>query len=795
MKENSAPQEGSIYRQPPAALADILLAPATPYVMFDNAGRWMLLIDRINYPSISEVAQPELKLAGIRINPLTNGQNRTNGFSGISFLSIRDKHTLPVKNIPEGTKIENISWSPDGRRVVFTLAFPDRIELWKASPENPHAERVTDRTVNAAIPGYPYEWLPDSDGILASLVPPDRGTAPGSMTVPVGPVIQQSNGTKAPVRTYQDLLRNENDARQFEYYATSELAMVYLDGRVESLGKKGIFLNFSVSPGGKYFLTETLHRPFSLIVTYDRFPVSVEILDHTGKTIRAIADIPASEDIPKGFSSVRKGPREFQWRSDTDASLYWVEAQDEGDAEKKATERDRLFHLDAPFREDALAGITMETRFDGLQWLNGSLALVNGSWWETRRAITLAFSPDAPVSQPRVIFDYSSEDAYNDPGSFAEVMNRQGKRVLQSPDTGNTLYLDGMGASPEGDRPFLRKFDVATGAIKELWRSEAPFFEYPYKVTDMENLLVITTRESNGLPPNFYIRSLLTGELETLTHFPHPYPQLAHISKQVLKYERNDGIQLTANLYLPYSDPEKNRNLPALVWAYPQEFKSASAAGQVKDSPYRFMRIGWSSPLFWLTRGFAVLDDPSLPIVGEGKVEPNDTYIEQLVAGAKAAIDTLVAMGVADASRIAVGGHSYGAFMTANLLAHSDLFAAGIARSGAYNRTLTPFGFQSEERTLWESPDVYMKMSPFMYADKIHTPILLIHGEADNNSGTFPLQSERFYAALKGHGANARFVILPYESHSYRASESVLHMLWEMDEWLIKYLGEDLKSK
>lgn len=793
MKENHTPQEERLYREPPAALADILLAPATPYVMFDNEGNWMLLIDRVNYPSIREVAQPELKLAGIRINPLTNGQNRTNGFSGISFFSFRDKHTLPVMNIPEGSKIENISWSPDGRWIAFTLAFSDRIECWKASPDNPHAERLTDRAVNAAIPGYPYEWLPGSEGILISLVPQNRGAAPGNMAVPEGPVIQQSNGTKAPVRTYQDLLRNENDARLFEYYATAELAIVYLDGTVKNLGKEGIFLNFSISPGGHFILSETLHRPFSLIVPFDRFPVRVEIFDDTGKTEREIADIPASEDIPKGFSSVRKGPREFQWRSDSNASLYWVEAQDDGDAEKESAMRDRLFHLDAPFTGEAAAGISMETRFDGLQWLNGSLALVNGSWWETRRAMTLAFSPDVPASEPRVIFDYSSEDAYNDPGSFAEVMNNQGKRILQSPDAGQTLFLDGLGASPEGDRPFLREFDVNTGTIKELWRSEAPFFEYPYKITDMEKLLVITTRESNELPPNFYIRNLVTGELDALTGFPHPYPQLAHISKQVLKYERNDGIPLTANLYLPYADPEKNRNLPVLLWAYPQEFKSASAAGQVKDSPYRFMRISWSSPLFWLACGFAVLDDPSLPIVGEGKVEPNDTYIEQLVAGAKAAIETLGTMGVADISRIAVGGHSYGAFMTANLLAHSDLFAAGIARSGAYNRTLTPFGFQSEERTLWEAPEVYMKISPFMFADTIHTPILMIHGEADNNSGTFPLQSERFYAALKGHGATARLVILPFESHSYRARESVLHMLWEMDEWLKKYLGKDSK--
>ena len=217
------------------------------------------------------------------------------------------------------------------------------------------------------------------------------------------------------------------------------------------------------------------------------------------------------------------------------------------------------------------------------------------------------------------------------------------------------------------------------------------------------------------------------------------------------------------------------------------EYGDASTAGQVRGSVNRFTFYRGTSQLFFVTQGYAVLDNATMPVVGDVKTV-NDTFVKQIVANAKAAIDKLDQMGVADPKRVGVGGHSYGAFMTANLLAHCDLFAAGIARSGAYNRTLTPFGFQSEKRTLWEARDTYINMSPFMFANQIKTPILMIHGMADNNSGTFPIQSERLFAALKGFGATVRFVYLPFESHGYSGRESVLTVLAEMIEWFDTYV-------
>ena len=349
--------------------------------------------------------------------------------------------------------------------------------------------------------------------------------------------------------------------------------------------------------------------------------------------------------------------------------------------------------------------------------------------------------------------------------------------------------MTGDGATREGEYPFLAAMDLTTGERERLWTSATGDYESIVGILDDDARRLVTRRETRNDPPNLYVRNLDAQAPDALTQFPDPAPQLAGASRQLITYTRADGVQLSGTLYLPAGyDKDRDGPLPLVMWAYPAEFTDAAVAGQVVDTANRFVRPGGSSHLFLLTQGYAVLDDPSMPIVGVDGVEPNDTYIEQLSASAEAAVNAVVEMGVADRDRIAVGGHSYGAFMTANLLAHTDLFRTGIARSGAYNRTLTPFGFQAEQRTYWEAGDTYTEMSPFTYADQVNEPILLIHGEADDNSGTYPVQSERFYAALKGNGANVRYVVLPLEAHGYRARESVGHTLWEMTRWLDEYV-------
>jgi dipeptidyl aminopeptidase/acylaminoacyl peptidase len=777
------------YQVPSQELVAVVDAPTTPAVSLSPDQATLLLMEIPALPSIAELSEPELRLAGTRISPLNRGRSRTRPFSGLRLLDRASGDERAISGLPESARIENVRWSPDSKRIAFTHALRERIEPWIVEVESASARRLADVALNLTAGAAP-EWLPDSSGLIAALVPLGIGEPPAESPVPVGPVIEESIGRTAPGRTWQDLLEDPHDEALFDHYFASRLARLGLDGSVERLGEAGVITGFDPSPAGEHLLVETVHSPYSYRVPYFRFPRRIEVWSPSGRVVHQLADLPLQEEVPVTFGSVPTGPRSVHWRADAPATLVWVEALDGGDARVEASERDRVFAHAAPFRGAPSVLATLGLRFAGVTWGTDELALIAESWWQTRQLRVWRVEPEDPATA-ELIEDRSYEDRYADPGSPETRIDARGRRVLVT-GAGGQLYRIGDGASPEGDRPFLDRVDLATGETTRLFHSEAPFYEQPVQLlTDGEGRpadLLLTRRESKTEPPNYFLRDLGTGALRQLTRFTHPTPQLAGLHKELIRYPRADGVELTGTLYLPPGWTEAQGPLPLLMWAYPREFKSADAAAQVRDSPYRFDRISEWSPLIWLAKGYAVLDDPAMPIVGEGDAEPNDTYVKQLVASAQAAVDEVVRRGVTEPGRIAIGGHSYGAFMTANLLAHSDLFAAGIARSGAYNRTLTPFGFQAEERTFWEAPEVYFAMSPFMHADKIDEPILLIHGMLDNNSGTFPMQSERFYAALQGHGATVRLVMLPFESHGYRSRESLLHMLWEQERWLERYV-------
>jgi dipeptidyl aminopeptidase/acylaminoacyl peptidase len=787
--------QGSVgYQRPPEEIAKLVEAPLTPAVLVSPDKGWMAMMDRSDYPSIEQLSRPELRIAGLRINPDNFGPSRNNLFIGLKLKSLKDMKEHAVSGLPSPVQFSNFSFSPDSKKAVFLQYAPDRIELWMVDLATFSARSLSKRKVNATL-ANPVAWLSNSTQVVVLTASNDGKTPPQKTRVPSGPVIEENLGKKAPSRTYQDLLENPYDEALFDYYCTSQLFSISLDGTEKQLGEPKVYDSQVPSPDGALILTETIQRPYSYLVPAYLFPHEVDVMDMTGKVTSKIADIPLGDNIPMGFSAVIKGPRNHAWRRDQPGTLYWVEAQDEGDPKVKAAIRDKIMLWSAPFNGQPQELMSLPLRFAGITWGNDKTAWVYERWWSDRKERTYQIEPGNPAKR-KLVFDRSSEDVYSNPGSVMTTLNTQGQSVMMI-SSDNTVYLSGPGSSPEGDRPFLDKMDLNTGKITRMWRSEAPYYEFVVTMTDAKKGAFITSRESTSDNPNYFIRTVGSKTLTQLTAFPHPYPQIKEVKKQVLKYKRPDGVDLTADLYLPPGYKKEEGPLPTFLWAYPAEFKSKDNAGQVKGSPYTFTRIGWGSPIYWVVRGYAILDNASIPIVGEGNAEPNDTYVEQLVASAKAAIDYGASLGVVDPKRVGVGGHSYGAFMTANLLAHSDLFKAGIARSGAYNRTLTPFGFQSEERTYWEAPEVYFKMSPFSYADKIKTPILFVHGEADNNSGTFPIQTERFYNAIKGHGGTARYVLLPYESHGYRAKESIMHMLWEMDNMLETYVkgGQPMKAK
>lgn len=781
-----AAQQG--YRQPPEPIATILDAPQTPAVFVSPDKQWMLLAERAGLPSIAELSEPELRLAGLRINPRTGGPSREITGTGLRVRAITTSGRPAERRIetPAGARIGSPLWSSDSRRVAFTITSDSAIHLWIANVATGAARRVNAPALNGAI-GVPCRWI-DAERLACRVILEGRGAAPERSMTPAGPVIQEAAGRAAPNRTYQDLLASPSDESLFEHYATSRVAIVSPTQPVRFIGDAGIHLDVKPSPDGRYLLVTTSHRPFSYVVPLGRFPQRIDVWDLEGKLVRRITARPLIEEMSIAFDATVPGPRAATWRTDVPATLVWSDALDAGDPARPMENRDRLLALDAPFTGEPRALLEVGYRIDDITWSSDSLALVEEGWWKTRRTRTWVIAPGGSSSAPRLLFDRSSEDRYADPGSFVETIGASGEPVLLTSRDRRFAYLSGAGASAEGDRPFLDRIELTTGKTTRLWRSQAPHYEFVVAVLDPDARQIITRRESVTEAPNYYLRDLRRNRITALTDFADPAPQFAGMTRELIRYKRADGVDLSATLYLPANYDRSRGPLPFLFWAYPQEFKSAAAAAQVRGSPYRFVRPTGASHLFALTQGYGVLDDPAMPIVGEGSAEPNDTYIEQLVAGAQAAIDEVVRRGVADRARIAIGGHSYGAFMTANLLAHSDLFRTGIARSGAYNRTLTPFGFQAEERPFWKAQETYMKMSPFTYAHQINEPLLMIHGEADNNSGTFPVQSERMFAAIKGNGGVVRYVLLPSESHGYRARESVGHVLWEMITWLDKYL-------
>jgi dipeptidyl aminopeptidase/acylaminoacyl peptidase len=770
---------------------DILLladARPAPSIRIKADASLAVLLFRNAYKSIEEMAAPEMKLAGIRINPMTNSPSRITYFNDIKILDIRSGTEYSVDGMPVYPALSNFVWSNDQSMMAFTNTVKDGMELWILDMNQKKVKKLTEPILNANV-GNVFIWSKDDKSILLTTLVKDRKPLlDGKFAIPTGPVITENDGQKAQNRTYQDLLKNPVDEQNFELLTTSEIFKVNLDGTLSLFKGPAMYVGMSFSPDGNYLLTYELKKPFSYIVTYDRFPTDINLLDKDGKFLKTFISIPLTEELPKGFMAVRKGPRSLQWRADKPSSLYWAEALDGGDPAIEVTERDAIFTQDAPFETKPVLLVKTKERYAGIQWGDDNTAILNERWWNTRNSRILVFNPSVPGSVPRLFNERNEQDNYADPGNFVTKRNKYQLNTLDLTD--NQLYMIGDGFSKEGKFPFIDKYSIADFKKTRIYQSkEKDKLEQLISAVDVLKGIYLTRLESKNEYPDFYLRNVKNNTLKQISHNVNPFQVLNGVHKEVIKYSRPDGVELSATLYLPAGyDKSKLEKMPMIMWAYPTEFKDKASAGQVTANANEFTFPYYGSPLYWLTKGYVVLDDASFPIIGEGKNEPNDTFIPQLVSNAKAAIDAVDKLGYIDRTKVAVGGHSYGAFMTANLLTHSDLFAAGIARSGAYNRSLTPFGFQSEERNYWEAPEVYDAMSPFQHADKMKSPLLLIHGEEDNNSGTHTMQSERYFNALKGLGATARLVILPKESHGYAARESILHMLWEQDQWLDKYV-------
>ncbi len=782
-------QENLTYQKPPKEIMQLFDYQRAPGVMMDEKKETMVFTYTNTYKTLDDLNQEEMQLGGLRINPVTNIASAVTYINNLKVRKIQEKEAIQVKGLPENPKITYLTWSPDEKKLAFTNTTSNAVELWVLDLATATASKVTDKALNANL-GRPFNWYKDNQSMLVKTVPANRpALIDGKKGIASGPTISVSDGSKSQNRTYPDMLKNKTDEANFETLVTSELYKINLAGQADLFKGKDMYMNESFSPDGNYLMVTTILKPFSYIVPLNRFPAKTNVYDVNGALVKLVNDVPLNETMPKGFMAVRQGKRNMMWRSDKPASLYYVEALDGGDPATKVENRDAVYQWDVPFTSEPKLILKTTDRFAGIIWGSETAAIAYDNWFDTRNVNTYLFNPSDANQQAKIINRRNSQDVYSDPGNFETRKNQFGRDVLLADN--DNLFLIGDGFTPKGQFPFIDQYNLKTQKTSRIYQSAlTDKMERIISIMDVKKGEVFVQLQSKTEYPNYFIRNLKKKIAPlAVTQFPNPFESIKDVEKTLIKYKRKDGVDLSGTLYLPAGyDKTKKEKLPLLIWAYPAEYKDKNSAGQVTTNPNEFTFPYYGSFVYWVTRGYVVLDDAAFPIIGEGNAEPNDTFIEQLVANAEAAINAVDSLGYIDRKRVAVGGHSYGAFMTANLLTHSDLFACGIARSGAYNRTLTPFGFQNEQRNYWEAKDVYNTMSPFMNAEKMKTPMLLVHGEADNNPGTFTLQTERYFQALKGLGAPVRMVLLPKEAHSYVAKENLMHLLWEQDQMFEKYL-------
>ena len=789
---SAAAQEDEGYKLPPKVLQDIVAAPLTPQVIFNDPCTYMVQLNKRPFLSLAEQAQTEYRLAGARFNPDTYSVSRTPAYDRATIVNTATLEQTEVSGLPEGCVVWGAQWNPTGDRLVVLVKGDDGIYLYQCGTDGA-ARKVTDRRMNATQSTSVY-WL-DAENFIFAAVPEGRGAAPAINPVPQTPIIQQNLGTSSPARTYQDLLKNKNDEEQFEYYFTSQLVSVGTAGEKE-IGSAGVYKQISLSPDKQYILLSAVQHPYSYTVPYYSFPEKITIIDRDGHTVKELADNPVVVTA-MGYDTTSPYPRNFSWRNDKGASVTWAQALDGGNPRGKDLEYlDAVYQLDAPFSGQPQTVVKTPKRYRGISWCDDQFAIVTYMSRQTHAITQASFVPCAADNTLSTVFEWDMNDNYNNPGEIVTTDGTYGRPVIYTNKKHTELLLESEGAGPDGDMPYISRYDIAKKKNTILWRCAAPYYEHIVATKDLDKLQFVTSRESNTRPANFYLHDLKKKTERALTSFENPYKAMEGVTHEQIKYKRADGLDLTATVYLPAGyDKDRDGRLPVYMVGYPREYRSAADAGQVRGSKYTFPTMTYRFPAMFVTRGYCVMENVEMPIVGTETTEPNDNYIDQLVMDAEAAVKAIYDLGVGDTARIGVGGHSYGGFMTANLMTHTKLFKAGIARSGAYNRTLTPFGFQSETRTYWEAPEVYNAMSPFMYADQLSGALLLVHGELDNNTGTFPIQSERFYQALKGHKATVRYVVLPLESHHYTAKENVMHLLYEQDAWLEKYVKNAPKGE
>jgi dipeptidyl aminopeptidase/acylaminoacyl peptidase len=774
------------YQTPNATITQLALAKPTPSISVDRNAEWMLVSERNSFPAVEELGQPEVRVAGLRINPANFSLSRQNYINNLYLQQISTSKTYTITGLPANLQATTAIWNDAQNKIAFTNVTAKGVDIYVIDVATQKATKQNKTFVNIVL-GAPFIWLNNNTILYKTIIQPATAL-PKKPITPQGPTIQENYGKASPRPTFQDLIKSPYDETLFTFLTQTQLVKNTNSVEVK-LGTPKIYTGISVAPNQAYLMLRTITAPFSYTVPAQGFAQNISITDVGGKVVKNLFDVPSAETAPAGNDNVQEVPRNITWRDDEAATITFAKPLDGGLIKNTAEFRDAVYQIPAPFTTEPTVIFKTKNRYAGTNWGNANFALVYEVLRGKQKEWLSQLNPTTGTLD--ILQERSSNDAYADLGNPVTTRNQFGKEVVL-PQNNRLLMNNPVGASPNGDMPFLAYYNLTTKQNNILWRCPPQSFEVVTAIINTQNLQVITRAETPSNVPNYYLKTLRANSNEgrAITNFTNPYPALQNVTKQKVNYKRADGVDLTADLYTPkHYNPTTSGTLPVIIWAYPREFTNAADAAQVRGSKFTFTRLNWGSPIYWATQGFAVLDNAEMPIVSTTpNKKPNDDFIAQLKLNARAAIDFIAANGLGDTTRVAVGGHSYGAFMTANLLAHTNWFKAGIARSGAYNRTLTPFSFQNEDRTYWQAPQLYFDMSPFNYAHQLKTPILLVHGDSDDNTGTFPIQSERLFAALKGNGGNVRYVSLPYEAHGYRGKENILHLLWEEDQWLQKWL-------
>ncbi|MDR8524820.1 alpha/beta hydrolase family protein [Shewanella fidelis] len=791
----------STYKLPSQPLQNVVEQTKNVSTRLSPDKQWLAVLTPRTHLTINNLAANERKLAGLRVSKQSLTPSRVKySYSAIELVNLKNPTTniqLPLAN---NMQVANVSFSPDSRFLSYIGLTEIGANLYIYDIAKDATTQLNTSRLNATL-GLKYLWKNNSKGIFTNLAIAHDTQA--KATLAIAPNISQTIGKKAPRRTYQDLLKNPQDEAEFSALTTSQLSLIDLQGNSIAIGMPAINISYSLSPDDKYLIVKRVKAPFSYMVKYYDFAQSVELFSTSGEHLTTLAQLESSEYRPPGSDSVRKGPRLIHWRTDKPSTLAFVKALDKGDSRLKTAFRDQLLQLSAPFNQPPTPLTKTPWRISKVQWGELNTAVITERQSDKKQMRVSLLDTSANSNQQLSLwYQKAIRDTYKDPGRLyrqtIDINGEQLGRVVKLYNNGFLHY--GLGASPQGLKPFLKSLPIEqhkpqVHKTQTLWSSANDKLESIKYVVNLEPLQLIISRQTADTPPELVMLDTQSGLERSLYKNAQPLQAYKGMTRQLVNYTRNDGLPLSGILYLPANYNKADGPLPVLMWAYPREYKNAEVASQVNYSANQYQHISSKGPVPFVANGYAIFDKVAMPIVGEGNEKPNDSFRDQLVANASAAIDTLVKMGVADRERVAIGGHSYGAFMVANLLAHSDLFAAGIARSGAYNRSLTPFGFQHEKRNFWEAPSLYQQISPFTHADKIDEPLLLMHGEMDSNSGTYPMQSARLFKAIRGLGGQARLVTFPYESHSYKAKESIMHMLWEQENWLEQYLKQAPSAK